>query len=99
MNTITSSAVSGAQAASTRLNVASHNVANAHTPDFRRQVVHQQSQETAGVVTSVSKADEIGVDLAAELVEEKSASYTYKANLRTIQTQDQMVGSLLDLKA
>lgn len=98
MNTISSIAVSGAHAASTRLDVAAHNVANAQTPGFQRQVVHQ-SQETAGVVTSVGKADEVGEDLAADLVEQMAASYNYKANLKTIQTQDQMMGSLLDLKA
>ena len=99
MNTISSIAVSGAHAASTRLDVAAHNVANAQTPHFQRQVVHQQSQETAGVVTSVGKAQEIGPDLAADLIEQIAASYAYKANLKTIQTQDQMMGSLLDLKA
>jgi flagellar hook protein FlgE len=99
MNTISSIAVSGAQAASTRLDVAAHNIANAQTPDFKRQVVHQASQETAGVVTTVGKSEEIGADLAADLVEQMSASYAYKANLRTIQTQDQMMGSLLDVKA
>jgi flagellar hook protein FlgE len=99
MTAITSIAVSGVQAASTRLNVAANNIANAQTAGYRREVVHQQSQETAGVVTSVGKADEVGVDLAAELVEEMSASYQYKANLRSIQTQDQLMGSLLDLKA
>lgn len=99
MNAISSIAVSGVQAASTRLDTAAHNVANAQTPEFKRQVVHLQSQETAGVVASVGKAQEIGPDLAADLVEQMSASYQYKANLRTIQTQEQMVGSLLDLKA
>lgn len=99
MNTISSIAVSGAHAASTRMDVAAHNVANAQTPNFHRQVVHQQSQETAGVVTSVGKAEEIGADLAAELIAQIAASYAYKANLKTIQTQDQMMGSLLDLKA
>lgn len=98
MNTISSIAVSGIHAAATRLDVSAHNVANDQTPGFRRQVVHQ-SQETAGVVASVGKADEIGTDLAAEMVEQAAASYTYKANLKTIQTQDQLTGSLLDLKA
>ena len=99
MNTISSIAVSGVNAASSRLDAAAHNIANAQTPDFKRQVVHQASQETVGVVTSVGKSDEIGADLAADLVEQMSASYAYKANLRTIQTQDQMLGSLLDVKA
>jgi flagellar hook protein FlgE len=99
MNTISSIAVSGVQAASTRLDVSAHNIANAQTPNFHRQVVHQQSQETAGVMTSVGKADEVGPDVAADLVEQMQASYSYKANLRTIQTQEQMVGSILDVKA
>lgn len=98
MNTISSIASSGMQAASTRLNVSAHNVANADTPNFQRQVVHQ-SQETAGVVASVGKSEEIGVDLAAELVEQQAASYAYKANLRTIRTQEELMGSLLDVKA
>jgi flagellar hook protein FlgE len=99
MNAISSIAVSGVQAASTHLDVAAHNIANAQTPGFKRQVVHQQSQESAGVMTSVGQATEVGADLAADLIEQKSAAYQYKANLRTIQTQDQMMGSLLDLKA
>lgn len=99
MNAISSIAVSGVHAASTRLDVAAHNIANAQTPDFHRQVVHQASQETAGVVTSVGKSEEIGPDLAADLVEQMAASYAYKANLKTIQTQDQMMGSLLDVRA
>ena len=99
MNTISSIAVSGANAASTRLDVAAHNIANAQTPGFQRQVVHQQSQETAGVVTTIGKSDEIGADLAADLSAQMEASYSYKANLKTIQTQDQMLGSILDVKA
>lgn len=99
MSTISSIAVSGVHAASTRLDVAAHNIANGQTPHFQRQVVHQQSQETAGVLTTVGKTDEIGPDLAADLVAQMEASYTYKANLRTIQTQNEMVGSLLDVKA
>jgi flagellar hook protein FlgE len=98
MNTISSTALSGVQAASTRLDTAAHNIANSQTPDFRRQVVHQ-SQETAGVVTTIGKAQEVGADVAADLVEQMQAAYSYKANLRTIQTQHEMMGSILDVKA
>ena len=98
MNTISSISLSGMQAASTRLNVSAHNVANANTPNFQRQVVHQ-SQEAAGVVTAVDKSEEVGVDLAAELIEQKAASYDYKANLRSLRTQEDLMGSLLDVKA
>jgi flagellar hook protein FlgE len=99
MSAISATAVSGVQAAATRMDVAAHNVANAQTPGFHRQEVHLRSQETAGVVSSVGQAQEVGPDLAADLIEQKSASYQYKANLKTIQTETQMMGSLLDLKA
>jgi flagellar hook protein FlgE len=99
MNAISSIALSGVQAASTRMDAAAHNVANAQTPNFKREVVHLASQETEGVVASVGQSEEIGPDLAADLIEERAASYAYKANLRTIETQDQMLGSLLDVKA
>jgi flagellar hook protein FlgE len=99
MSTISSIAVSGVQAASTRMDASAHNIANAQTPGFQRQQVQLRSQETAGVVASVGKAQELGSDLAADLVEQKAASYQYRANLQTIQTEDQMMGSLLDVKA
>ena len=98
MSPISSTALSGLNAASLQLQSSAHNIANAQTPGFQRQVVHQ-SQETEGVITSVGKSDEVGADLAADLVEEMQSSYSYKANLRTIQTQEQMVGSILDIKA
>ena len=99
MSAISSIALSGVQAASTRLDATSHNIANTQTERFHRQVVNQQSQESGGVTATVAQADEAGADLAADLVEQKMASYTYRANLRSIQTEEQMMGSLLDIKA
>ena len=99
MGAISAIALSGVHAASTRMDAAAHNIANAQTPNFRRERVELQSQENAGVMSSVGKASEVGPDLAADLVEQQAAAYQYKANLRTIQTEEQMKGSLLDLKA
>lgn len=100
-----STALSGLSAASTRLDSAAHNIANAQTTDFRREVVKQQTvgtgqgQEQPGVVVSIGKASEIGADLAADLVEQMQASATYKANLQSICTQSELMGSLLDVRA
>jgi len=33
------------------------------------------------------------------MVEQLSAVYSFKANLRVLQTQDEMLGALVDLKA
>jgi flagellar hook protein FlgE len=87
------------QAASTRMGAAAHNIANAQTPNFHRQVVQQQSQESAGVMTSISQAEQPGADLATDIVEQTSASYAFQANLRSIRVQDQLMGSLLDVHA
>lgn len=99
MSPMSAIGLSGVQAASTRLDVAANNIANVQTEKFQRQVVNQQSQESGGVTTSVAQAQEIGPDLAKDLMEQKMASNTYRVNLRTIQTDQQMLGNLLDIKA
>lgn len=99
MSPMSAIGLSGVQAASTRLDVAANNIANVQTEKFQRQVVNQQSQESGGVTTSVAQAQEIGPDLAKDLIEQKMASNTYRVNLRTIQTDQQMLGNLLDIKA
>jgi flagellar hook protein FlgE len=99
MSAVSSIALSGMHAASTRMDVAAHNIANAQTPKFHRQVVQQQSQESAGVMTSITQADQPGPDLATDIVEQTSASYAFKANLRSIRVQDELMGSLLDVHA
>jgi len=99
MTSLPSIALSGRSAAALRLDVSAHNVANAETQDFRRQFVQQESQPTGGVASQVARAPEPGVDLAREMVDQMSASYAFKANLRVIRTNDEMLGSLLDLHA
>lgn len=99
MTAISSIAISGMHAATTRLGVAAHNVANAVTPGFRRQEVAQQSQPGGGVTTSLTRSGVAGSDLAADLVQQKVALYSFKANLRTVQVEHDMLGSLLDLRA
>jgi flagellar hook-associated protein FlgK len=99
MNITSTTALSGVQAATQRLNTAAHNIANVNTPDFQRQVVNLQTQEQAGVLTTIGKAEEIGAALAADLVEQMDAAAAYRANMRMIQADQQTTGSLLDLKA
>jgi flagellar hook protein FlgE len=99
MNSVSSIAISGMNAASTRLGVAAHNIANAVTPAFRRQQVLQQAQPGGGVSTQVTQMQGIGSNLAADMVQQKVALYSFKANLRTVQVEHEMLGSLIDLKA
>lgn len=90
---------SGLSAASLRLNGAAHNVANALTPNFRRQLVAQEALAGGGVSATPLTAREPGIELANEMVEQMSTLYTFKANLQSMRVQDRLLGSLLDTTA
>lgn len=96
---VSSIALSGMQAAKVQLDVAAHNIANAQTPGFRRQVATQQAQPEGGVKTEVSQINTPGPDFAGDVVNQLSAGYAFVANLKTIETEQQMTGSLLDVRA
>ncbi|MBV7541650.1 flagellar basal body protein [Acidovorax sp. sic0104] len=101
MASISSIGSSGLQAAQLRLDASANNVANMNTPGYRREVVAQQeAADSAGVQASLQREqDAKGVALEQEAVEQMSATYAFKANLQTIKTQDEMMGSLLDVRA
>lgn len=86
-------------AAMTLLNAAANNIANEQTPGYRRQLVLQESQPEGGVSTSLAQADHPGGDLAGDLVSQLLATLAFKANLRTLQAQQSMLGTLLDIQA
>lgn len=99
MNSLTSIASSGLQSAQVRMNAAANNVANLQTPGFRRDEVQSTAQASGGVSSQVSKAPQPGADLARDLVEQKSATYAFKANLQALKTADETLGRLLDVRA
>ena len=100
MASLSSIGSSGLQAAQLRLDASAHNVANMNTPGYRRAVVAQQAvTDSAGVRATVQRQQAAeGVALEQEAVEQMSATYAFKASLQTIQTQEQMMGALLDVK-
>ena len=100
MATISSIGSSGLQAAQLRLDASANNVANMNTPNYRRQVVAQEeAADSAGVRATVQRQQEAeAVALEKEAVEQMSATYAFKANLQSMKTQDDMMGSLLNIK-
>ena len=99
MSSILSIAQSGMQAAQLRMSSSAHNVANVQTPGFNRQQVVQQAQPPqAGVQARVQSQPE-GTELNTEAVEQIAASYAFKANALVLRTGDEMLGSLLDVRA
>jgi flagellar hook protein FlgE len=99
MNSTSSIALSGMQAAQTSLATSGHNIANLATPDFRRQVAQTTSVPVGGVTTSVQTAAEPGEDMATDMVGLLTAKNAFMANLVVFKTGDAMLGSLLDAEA
>lgn len=99
MNVLSSTALSGLNAAQTRMAASANNIANLNTPGFRRDQVLAQPQAGGGVAVSVQKADQPGDDLTRDVVEQMKATYEFKANLQVIRTERDMTGSLLDTLA
>lgn len=99
MSPIASIALSGLNAASSRLGTAAHNIANAQTAGFRRQVVQQTAQPDGGVTVSLGRATQAGDALIDDVVAQMSAAHAFKANVMTLKAHDRMLGSLLDVTA
>jgi flagellar basal body rod protein FlgC len=100
MSSLASIALSGMSAASMRLHAAAHNIANAQTPGFRRQVVQPTAQPEGGVVVSIGSLPAgAGDALIEDVVAQKAATYAFKANVLTLKAQDRLLGSLLDVMA
>lgn len=96
--------LSGLRAAQQRLDTHAHNIANAATPGFQRQTVVQTAQPGAGGVNTAVRREpasgaEFGAQLAEDLIGQRMSLYSFAANLKTVQTQDDMLGVLLDTKA
>jgi flagellar hook protein FlgE len=96
MNSLTSIALAGLQGAQWRVASAGHNIANAMTPDFRRQLVAQRSVAGGGVATTIERSPVAGDALAEDLVALKLGEHLFKANLLVLRTHDRLLGSLLD---
>jgi len=99
MSRLASTALAGLNTASTRLATAAHNIANAQTPGFRRQLVQQAAQPEDGVVVSLRQAGGVGEGLAEDVATQIAATYAFKANALTLKMHDRLLGSLLDATA
>ncbi len=98
MSSIASIAVSGMNAAQAALGSAAHNVANAQTAGFHRQLVQQTAVPAGGVATSVAQAPVEGSSLEADMVGLLQSKNAFLANLAVFKASDQMAGALLDLQ-
>lgn len=95
--------ISSITASQTMLNNSANNVANVNTDKFipNSTVMGEKSDS---VTAYTRKADDSGsqksqTDLSKEFPDQIVAEKTVSANVSTIRAQDEMFGSLLDIKA
>lgn len=89
---------SSIQAHSSWMNNSSHNVANVNTQGFGALQTNLEESPTQGITANSSKG-EGATDLAKELPEQMIAERGIEANAQTIKAYDDVLGTVLDLKA
>ncbi|MEA3330133.1 MAG: hypothetical protein U9Q29_00365 [Campylobacterota bacterium] len=95
--------VSSIQAHQTMMNTNANNIANVNTDGFVPSDV-RMSDDKASVTPNIRMADDTGstksqTDLAKELPDQIIAQDATAANVVAIKAQDDMLGSILDIKA
>ncbi|MDF1874916.1 hypothetical protein JHD48_04130 [Sulfurimonas sp. SAG-AH-194-I05] len=98
-----SSNISSIQAQQTMLNTGANNIANVTTDGFVPKDT-KISNTGNSVTANTRKSDNNGLqrsqtDLAKELTDQIVAEDAVAVNVNTIKVQDEMLGSLLDIKA
>ena len=92
--------ISGAIAQQRNVEQIANNVANANTPNYRRVAVEQEAApDNAGTRARMERQSNEQVRLEKEAVEQISATYSFAANLLSVKTESQMMGTLLDERA
>lgn len=99
-----SSNISSMQANQNLLNNNAHNIANVNTDRSVPNSGKTVSSENGAVKANISKATDSGsirsqTDLAKEMSEQIGLSKSTEVNVAAIRTQDEMLGTLLDIKA
>ncbi len=99
MSSTAAIALSGMSTALTALGSAAHNVANADTDGFRRELARPRTFEGGGVTIDVGRADVAGPALERDVVAQLAAKNAFLAKLAVFRTADAIAGSLLSLRA
>ena len=79
------------------MNNSANNVANVNTQDYKATQTTITNQDNS--VVAKSSQSENGTELATEFTDQIALDKSFDANAKTIKTQDEMLGSLLDMKA
>lgn len=95
---ITSSALSAIAAYGTGLNVTANNMANMNTTGFRPTSAIMNEDVNGGVKVTLSQSQDAEVDIAKEMVDMMIEKNAIQVNIKSLQTEDQLLKSLIDIK-
>lgn len=95
---ITSSALSALTAFGTGLKVTANNIANMNTTGFKPSSATMNEEENGGVKVTLSQSQNPEVDIAKELTDMMIEKIAIQVNVKSLQTEDQVYKSLIDLK-
>ncbi len=93
------SAQSALKAYSDTLSVTANNVANINTADFKPTEANMNEGVDGGVYVTLSQSSQAGTDLAKETVDMISTEEGFKANIKSLQTSEDMTKKLIDILA
>jgi flagellar hook protein FlgE len=103
-------ALSAIAALDRKLDVTANNIANASTDEFKKSRVLFQTKDVPGVTVTISEVDTPGtmqpnglessnVDIAEEFASLIVTQHSQTANVKVIETDEEMQESLLDILA
>ena len=97
MSPLSTVALSGMQAARTRLEVSAVNIANLGNEDYRRREAMSMTQPGGGVSTTVTVADRPGPAMEEDVIGQLAAKNQFLANLAVFRASIRRSGSMLDI--
>ncbi len=100
MNSVFSIAVSALKAYDMKLRAGATNIAHMNTENYRPLEVSIEEVSSGGVKAQVFSPDNAyRVDIAKELVDLIGTEHSFRANIETIKTEDEIMRDIIDIKA
>ena len=95
---INNSALSALNAFGTALNVTANNIANMNTNGFKPTSAEMSEDANGGVKVTLSQSQNADVDMAKEMTDLMIEKFGVQANVRSLQTENEILKSLIDIK-
>ncbi len=91
--------LSAVKAFGRKMEIIGENVANLYSQGYRKKRALIKEQQDGGVVVEIqsSSPPNKDVDLTAEIPQSIITQRGYEANLKTVQTEDKLLGTVIDI--